>query len=425
MSHVVRKFSLLLCASIFAIVGARGGEAMEVEAAAEAEPAFSTFDGIRLGVRFCYLKMLKEAAIAGGAVGIVAAAASFLPSLPGPFRKFKAAAWLAAGSSLLSLAYNCWNERFLMARGKNDIKGKRNVIISKDVDTLQEMIEGSEEEPNRTLRIVTFQDGSILQTVSQQAFQYCSALTEVVLPENVTEIEEDAFLSCRALQKVNIPENVVKIGARAFCSCCTLREISIGGNGTEIGQYAFCDCTSLKTIFLQEGVRSLGAGVFSWCITLERVTVPGSVENIERSAFSACLALKSVTLKEEIRQIEEYTFDSCSALEEIILPNSIEVIAKGIFSHDTALKEFVVGNNIRNIEDSTFFHTGLQNLDLTRCNIEEDREHFLNRIFNNDTSYISPSNEGCVATFPGNDKWVLRDAANKTWEHLAPPEEVA
>jgi hypothetical protein len=107
----------------------------------------------------------------------------------------------------------------------------------------------------------------------------------------------------------------------------------------------------------------------------------------------------------------------------VILPNSVKTIEEGAFWGDRDLKTLVIGEGVESIGNFVFHGTGLRRLDLTGYNTEEEKVPFLNGIFESERSGISPSNEGCVVTFSENDKWVLRDAANKTWEQLPPPPE--
>jgi hypothetical protein len=113
-------------------------------------------------------------------------------------------------------------------------------------------------------------------------------------------------------------------------------------------------------------------------------------------------------------------------LEAVVLPDTVEGIGKMAFYGDTALRRVSIGYNISAIGANAFGDAGLQSLDLTKCNIEGERDLFLNAIFSSVfLPRISPLIQGCVVTFSENDKWVLRDAANKTWGPLAPPEDAA
>ena len=64
-------------------------------------------------------------------------------------------------------------------------------------------------------------------------------VTEVVIPDGVTEIVSSAFWGCTSLASVTIPEGVTEIGDRAFYECESLTSITLPDGVTEIGKYAF------------------------------------------------------------------------------------------------------------------------------------------------------------------------------------------
>lgn len=70
-------------------------------------------------------------------------------------------------------------------------------------------------------------------------------LSELQIPEGVTEIEEDAFMLCTALTSISIPNSVTEIGRLAFCGCTGLASINIPDSVTEIGERAFEGCPNL------------------------------------------------------------------------------------------------------------------------------------------------------------------------------------
>ena len=62
------------------------------------------------------------------------------------------------------------------------------------------------------LRSVTVTGGNILRG----AFGYCSMLTSITIPDNVTSIGDSAFRYCDGLTSVTIPDSVTSIGFGAF-----------------------------------------------------------------------------------------------------------------------------------------------------------------------------------------------------------------
>ena len=56
-------------------------------------------------------------------------------------------------------------------------------------------------------------------TIGNSAFENCSGLTSVYIPNSVTTIGWYAFEYCRGLTSIEIPNSVTSIGNYAFCDC--------------------------------------------------------------------------------------------------------------------------------------------------------------------------------------------------------------
>lgn len=55
--------------------------------------------------------------------------------------------------------------------------------------------------------------------IADEAFENCSSLTSVTIPNSITSIGNDAFSNCRVLRFVTIPNSVKSIGRNAFYDC--------------------------------------------------------------------------------------------------------------------------------------------------------------------------------------------------------------
>ena len=84
--------------------------------------------------------------------------------------------------------------------------------------------------------------------IADGAFEGCSKLTSITLPESVTSIRDKAFWECSSLTSVTIGNGVTSIGERAFLGCSSLTSITIPESVTSIGYAAFEGCSSLETI---------------------------------------------------------------------------------------------------------------------------------------------------------------------------------
>ncbi len=83
--------------------------------------------------------------------------------------------------------------------------------------------------------------------IRDHAFDYCTDLNSVIIPDTVTSIGNGAFMGT-SLKLITIPDSVKKIGIGAFEECSSLESITIPDSVTSIGNSAFSGCTSLESI---------------------------------------------------------------------------------------------------------------------------------------------------------------------------------
>ncbi len=96
-------------------------------------------------------------------------------------------------------------------------------------------------------------------SIGVQAFQKCSYLESVVIPNTVTSLGLRAFEKCSNLTSVTLPDHLTHIGMLAFGECSKLESIIIPISVTEIENYAFFKCTSI-TIYCECAEESKPSG---------------------------------------------------------------------------------------------------------------------------------------------------------------------
>ena len=111
------------------------------------------------------------------------------------------------------------------------------------------------------------------KTIGSRAFQYCSGLTSITIPDSVTSIDNYAFQYCSGLTSVTIPDSVTTIGEVAFYACSGFTSITIPNTVTSIGNNAFQRCSGLTSITMGSGVTSIGGQAFYYCSSLTSVTI--------------------------------------------------------------------------------------------------------------------------------------------------------
>ena len=94
------------------------------------------------------------------------------------------------------------------------------------------------------------------------AFNHCTSLAIIVIPENVTSLRKSAFGFCGALRTIDIPARVSSIGPSAF------------------------EQSGLTSVTIPDGIAIIAFGVFQGCGGLKTVTIPKSVTKIGENAFT-------------------------------------------------------------------------------------------------------------------------------------------
>ena len=122
--------------------------------------------------------------------------------------------------------------------------------------------------------------------IAGSAFEGCTNLVEVELPEGLEGIGQDAFYGCSSLEEINFPKTVVKISSSAFEGCTSLKKVELPETVIIIEAKAFYGCTSLEEVVLSEKTDIIKADAFSRCDSLDVITIPESVSVIETAAFN-------------------------------------------------------------------------------------------------------------------------------------------
>lgn len=94
-------------------------------------------------------------------------------------------------------------------------------------------------------------DNMTVQRIGLFAFESCSTIKTVQLPETITLIGEGAFMNCENLTEINFPESLEGIDKGAFAGCTSLSgDIVIPNTVKYIRDEAFTGCEKIGTITL-------------------------------------------------------------------------------------------------------------------------------------------------------------------------------
>ena len=185
-------------------------------------------------------------------------------------------------------------------------------------------------------------------------FEECTNLTGVTIPNGVTEIRYGTFRLCENLKNIKIPDSVTEINERAFEQCKNLTDITIPNNVTTIGDYAFFNCENLINVIMPNNLKEIGEGAFGGCTSLIDIAIPGSVTTIGIYAFSDTKWLENQKSKKTLIIVNGILIDAESATGDVTIPNNVTCIGGGAFSDCTTLTSITIPNNVTKIGDFAF-----------------------------------------------------------------------
>ncbi len=161
-------------------------------------------------------------------------------------------------------------------------------------------------------------DAKSLKTIGEQAFQNCTALTRVKLPESVTDIMASAFEDCVSLVGIDLPEGLLHVGDAAFRDCIELTYTEFPSKVCYIGIDSFTGTKFIdeqkakatagnNMVILGDGVLVLYTGSDQ---SVTSVTIPASVKYICYEAFAYKYFIKQLHFEnsENLRFISSGAF---------------------------------------------------------------------------------------------------------------------
>ena len=194
--------------------------------------------------------------------------------------------------------------------------------------------------------------------IDDSAFKNCTGLTSITIPDSVTSIGDSAFYNCCSLTGIAIPNSVTSIGDSAFWDCKSFTSIAIPDSVTSIGSCAFYNCSSLESIAIPDSVTSIGSSAFNDCSSLTSITIPDGVTTIERNVFYRCSSLTSVTIPDSVTSIGDMAFYSCKSLVSITIPDNVTSIYYGAFYGCNSLTSIVIPSSVTSIGNAAFVECG-------------------------------------------------------------------
>lgn len=208
--------------------------------------------------------------------------------------------------------------------------------------------------------------------IGRVAFCYLESLTSLTISNSVTTICYGAFEECENLTSIIIPDSVTTLEERAFASCVKVTSIYIGRNVKSVVGNTFSDCSALEKIEVSEkntkyhSVNNCMIETKTKTLLLgcKNSIIPndGSVTVIGYCAFSGCGGLTEIVIPEGVTEIESVAFSGCDGLTEIVIPEGVESIGSFAASECKNLTNVTIPVSVTLIGDFAFYSSSLKNI---------------------------------------------------------------
>ncbi|MBR3929382.1 MAG: leucine-rich repeat domain-containing protein [Clostridia bacterium] len=247
-------------------------------------------------------------------------------------------------------------------------------------------------------------DGHVVTSIGDNAFEFCSSATEIIIPDSVTSIGNYAFNECESLTEITIPDSVTFIGVNPFTYCLEPINIKVSPehptlatidgvlfDKTEKKLICYPCAFTEETYEIPQGISSIGDEAFHNCIALTKIIVPESVSSFGKCSFLRCdnlekiqvspehptfatidgvlfdktekkliyypcaLAAESYSIPQGISAIGDHAFFSCKSLTKIAIPDSVSFIGDYAFASCSSLTEITIPDSVTSIGEAAFY----------------------------------------------------------------------
>ena len=223
-----------------------------------------------------------------------------------------------------------------------------------------------------SLESIEFKSG--LTEIGGRAFDGCTKLTTIILPDTVKTLGDDCFRDC-PIESLNTAA-VETIGESAFHQCGNLTSLDTS-NAVSIGAEAFFRCANLTSLDMPE-IVSIGENAFEGCDKLTKITIGDKLEMCQAKFESvASVSINSpipdgmfgervteVTLGDGVTAIGKNAFYACGGLNSVTLPATLTDIGEGAFCHGGISGELAIPASVKSVGKQAFKNNKISSLKL-------------------------------------------------------------
>ena len=227
-------------------------------------------------------------------------------------------------------------------------------------------------------------DGCDVIAIGEFAFENCSRVTSVSVPDCIKTIGRGAFKGMTSLEKVSVPytgKSLNKTGYEgyfgyvfdytttetdgtvnqngyysyipssikevtvtqnsiipgyAFQNCASVEKIT-AAKVTSCGSYSFRGCSSLTDFSSAAELKTIGDYAFGDCIGMTSIVIPASTTTIGAHAFDGCKNVKSIDFNDAETSIGDYAFANIPEITVLTVSKNATSIGRGAFYKDNKL----------------------------------------------------------------------------------------
>ena len=179
-------------------------------------------------------------------------------------------------------------------------------------------------------------------------------VTEIIIEEGITGINDRLTRSFKNAISVTLPNSLEYIGEKTFYCFMKLETVTIPDNSKLKYVYtsAFERCTSLKSINLPQGLESIYSRAFHTCSNLTNLKLPSTLTRIDELAFSNGPRFKNneLTVPKGVTTIKSRSIYNINDLKTINVENGVTKIEKYAFANNDSLKNVYLPASITSID---------------------------------------------------------------------------
>ncbi|MDR2802448.1 MAG: leucine-rich repeat domain-containing protein [Prevotellaceae bacterium] len=173
-------------------------------------------------------------------------------------------------------------------------------------------------------------DLSTVEKMENGVFAH-TGVKSVITGEKLTALPNSTFEGCTKLQSIEIGSNIAEVKDLCFMGCIALESIDIS-SATTVGGAVFTSCHNLKSVILSDALTELSTDLFGGCSSLTNITIPAVVTTIGINAFANCSSLTEITIPAAVTTIDENAFAGCRLARVINLNPTPQIINENVFS---------------------------------------------------------------------------------------------